>query len=59
MRHFGRFMDGVIVHDQVDLQPGWHLFINAAQEGEKLLMTMLPVALADDFAGGDVQGGEK
>ena len=57
--YFGGFVRCVIVHDQVNVQRGRHLAVNAIQEAQKFLMPMAPMALADDLAGSDVQRGKQ
>ena len=53
----GRFVRGVVVEDEVDLQGGigrYHL-VDGVEKGAKLHGPMLGKALADDGAGGDVK----
>ena len=44
--HLGVLVGSVIVHDQVDIQFGGNTGLQAAQEGQKLLMTMAGRALS-------------
>ena len=54
-----RLVGGVIVHDDVDVQPFGDRAVDLFQEVEKLPGPVAPVALADDAAGGDIEGGEE
>src|SRR5258708_22712052 len=50
---------GVIVHDEMDVEAAWHCRLDLVQELAELSGTMAPVALADDLAGCDVEGGKQ
>ena len=57
--HCRRLVGGVIVHDDVDVQPLGDLGVDLFQEVEKLPGPVAPVALADDEAGSDIEGCEQ
>jgi hypothetical protein len=46
------------VADQVQVQVGGCVLVDGLEEPEELLMPMAALVLADDLAGGDVEGGE-
>jgi len=51
----------VVVHHEVNLLPGLLVErpVEMPQEGEKLLVPVLPEALADHGSGGDIEGGKE
>ena len=49
-------MGGVVVHDDVDVQPLGDTAVDIFREVEELLGPVVPVALADDEAGSDIEG---
>ena len=55
--HLGMLVGGIIVDQEVEVEPGGHLAIDAAQEREELLMTLSPGTGARHLAGGHVEGG--
>ena len=57
--HCRRLVGGVIVHDDVDVQPLGDTAVDLFQEVEKLPGPVAPVALADDEAGSDIEGCEQ
>jgi len=58
-RDLGMLVRAVVVDDEMDIEGVGHAGLNVAQEGEELLVAVARVALGQDFAGGDVQGGEQ
>ena len=56
---FGVLVGGVVVDDEMDVEPGWHVDLDVTQEGEELLMAMAGFALGDDRAVKHVEGGEQ
>ena len=52
-------VSGVVVHDDVEVQPLRGTPVDLLQEVEELPGPVAPVALADDEAGGDIEGGEQ
>ena len=57
--HVGMLVGAVVVHHQVQRDISGEFRIQAAQEFQKLLMTVARVALADDFALQNLQGSEQ
>jgi len=57
--HLGMLVGGIVVGDQVHSQALGRLGIDPAQELEPFLVAMARHALADDAAGGDLEGGEQ
>ena len=55
----GGFVGRVVVHDDMDVEVLGDAGINLLEEVEELPGSMPPVALADDEAGGDVEGSEQ
>ena len=55
----GSLVGGVVVHDDVDVQPVRYIAVDHLEEVEELLRAVAPVAPADDEAGGSVKGGEQ
>src|SRR5256885_1953544 len=54
-----RFVGGIVVHDDVDVETLGHMAVDLPEKIEKLAGSMPLVALSDDEAGGDIQGGEQ
>ena len=52
-------VSGVVVHDDVDVQPLRDTPVDLLQEVEELPGPVAPVALADDAARGDIEGCEQ
>ena len=52
-------VSGVVVHDQVNVEIGWDVAFDLAQEGEKLAAAMAGIATPDDLADGDVESREQ
>jgi len=52
-------MSGVIIEDQMHLEISWDGMIEKVEKLAEFLTAVFGKALADDFAGGDVQGGKK
>src|SRR6266849_3698998 len=55
----GRLMSTVVVEDQMDVKPWWHLGLDLVEELAKLDRAMAPVELANNLASLSVQGGEQ
>lgn len=53
------FVGGVVVHDDVDVEPGRNIAVDHLEEVEELPGPVAAITLADDRAGGDVEGGEQ
>ena len=51
----GRLVRAVVVHHEVDVQPGWHVGLDGAQELQELAAAMPTMEVPDDGAGGNVQ----
>src|SRR6516164_8278116 len=54
-----RFVGGIIVEHQMDVEIGWHGLLDLRQEFAEFDRPVVLVAAADDPTGGDVQGGEQ
>jgi hypothetical protein len=54
-----RLVGGVIVHDEMDVEFARHRGLDLIQELAELDGAMATVALADNLAGGDVEGSEQ
>lgn len=54
-----RLVSGVVVHDDVDVEPVGDIAVDHLEKVEELPGTVAPVALADHGAGGDVERGEQ
>src|SRR4051794_29657239 len=54
-----RLVGAVIVQDEMHLQVGWHLRVDAIQKLAELGGSVSAMYLADDFASGDIQGGKQ
>jgi len=52
-------MRGVVVQDEVHVEVGWHLHVNAIQELAELGSAVPPMQFACDLPRGDVQRSEK
>ena len=50
---------GVVVDDHMEVQMIGDTFVNVAQEGEELLVTVSPFALGNHLTAGHIKGGEK
>src|SRR5688572_21309114 len=57
--HARCLVGAVVVEDQMHVEVRWHLGLDRLEELEELLTPMPPMTLADDFAGGDVEGGKQ
>ena len=57
--HFGVFVGGVVVHDQVHVQLRWNSRIDPFEKAEKLLMAVARLAVGEDGSGGDVESGKE
>lgn len=53
------FVSGVVVHDDVDVQPLGDAPVDLLQEVEELSSPVAAIALANDAAGGDIEGCEQ
>src|SRR5262249_16995372 len=53
--HLGRAMSAIVVHYQMQRRLAGELAVEATQEFQKLLMAMALIAVADDFAGENIQ----
>ena len=54
-----RLVGGVIVHDEMDVETAWDGSLDLVEELAELGGAVAAVALADDLACRDVQGGEQ
>src|SRR5262249_29849246 len=54
-----RLVRGVVVHDQVYVEVGWHIRFDLVEELAEFARSVAGEALADDAAGGNVEGGEE
>jgi len=45
----GMLMSSVVIHDQVQIQTGWRVFIDVLQEANKFLMAMAGHAISDEL----------
>ncbi|MGF6851352.1 hypothetical protein OKW29_000238 [Paraburkholderia sp. CI3] len=52
-------MRAVVVHHQMDVQLGWHVGLDGAQELQEFTAAMTPMQFSNDFARGDVQRREQ
>jgi hypothetical protein len=52
-------VDGVVVHDQVDVEALGHIGLDLVEEPTELRGSVAREALADHLVGGDVEGGEQ
>ena len=50
---------GVVIHDDMDIEPFWDLSIDLFEELQELGRPVPLVALADDEARGDIKGGKQ
>jgi hypothetical protein len=57
--HFGVFVSGGVVADQVHIKLVRHLALDLAQEGEPFLMAMTPGGVRAGFSGEIIQGGKE
>ena len=55
----GMLVSGVVVDDEMNVEILRHAGIEAAEEGEKLLMPVAGLAFGEDGAGGDVEGSKQ
>ena len=55
----GMFMGGVVVNDDVESEVLRRLTVELLEESEELVVAMAFVALADDLAGGHIEGREE
>ena len=53
------FMGGVIVHDDMNIEITGHIGLDPVEKLAELPRPVTAKALADDLAGGDVEGGEQ
>lgn len=53
------FVSGVVVQDDMNVEFGRNRRINEVEKFAKLHASMFGEAAANDFAGGDIQGGEE
>ena len=54
----GGFVGGIVVHDDMDVEPFGQLSLDLLEEDQELGHPVATVALADDEARGDIEGGE-
>src|SRR5271156_5023660 len=52
-------VSGVVVTNQMNLERGWHARLDMAQKRQELLVSMTRLALGEDTAIGDVEGGKQ
>ncbi len=57
--HSRMLVRGVVVANEMNLEPGRHAGLNVAQEREELLMPMARLALGENAAVGKVESGKK
>ena len=57
--HFGMFVCGVIIDDEMHIEILGHAGIDVSQEGEELLMSVASLALGDHFTVGDIERGKQ
>ena len=55
----GVLVGGVVVHHQMDVEVRGHIPVDAAQEGQVVLVPVAPFALRVHLAGGDVERREQ
>ncbi len=53
--HFGMFVRSVVVANQVYVQMYWDIRLDVTQKAQKLLMTMVRLALCQDATVGNVE----
>src|SRR5271168_2203647 len=56
---FGSFVGGIVIHDDMDIDPFWDLSIDLFEEVQELGRSVTLVAFADDEPRGDIEGGEQ
>jgi len=54
----GCLVDGIVAHDDMDVEPFEHLSVDLLEEVQELGRPVAPVALVDDEARGDIEGGK-
>src|SRR5438128_5094771 len=57
--HLGVLVCGIVVGDQVQVQPLWGVAVDSAQEFKPFLMAMSLHALPDDAAAGDIESSKQ
>jgi hypothetical protein len=57
--HFGVFVRGVIIDDEVDIEGRRNIGLDMCEKGEELLVAMSCATLREHSAIGDVQGCEQ
>jgi len=57
--HFGMFVCGVIIDNEMHIEILGYAGIDVSQEGEELLMSVASFALGDHFTVGDIECGEQ
>src|SRR5207245_1398960 len=57
--HLGVLVCGIVVGDQMQVQPLWGIAVDGAQEFKPFLVAMALHALPNDASGGDIEGGKK
>src|SRR5512146_188447 len=55
----GSFVGGIVIHDDMDIDPFWDLSIDLFEEVQELGRPVTLVAFADDEPRGNIQGGEQ
>lgn len=55
----GMLMRGIVINNEVQVQPLWRLFVDGLQKLKKLLMPMARLALCNDMTLGNVQSREE
>src|SRR6516164_7264166 len=55
----GSFVGGIVIHDDMDIEPLRDFRIDLLEEVQELSCPMPLVAFADDEPGGDIEGGEQ
>src|SRR5713101_5613436 len=57
--HLGVLVCGIVVGDQVQVQPLWGVVVDSAQEFKPFLVAVALHALPNNAAGGDIEGGKQ
>ena len=57
--HFGVLMRGIVIDNHMEVEFGWDIGLDMAQKRQELLMTMTRLALRQDRAIEEVEGGKQ
>jgi hypothetical protein len=55
----GSFVGGIVIHDDMDIEPFWDLSIDLFEEVQELGRPVTLVSFADDEPRGNIKGGEQ